>query len=702
MRLAIRLQRVEKKSEKSLIGGPKGVTPMILDKIILKNFRCFYGECTIDFSRDPEKNVTLIHAENGVGKTTLLNALLWCFYRKTTKRFEQREDILNHQAAKEGEDVACVRVQFEHNGADYEAARHFSKSDESVQNTLKVAKIDYGNHVPHTHVEPEAFINSVIPRDMAGHFLFDGEHAETISGEENRHEVGKAVRDILGCTLIQSAIDDLDYIHKEYRKNANSAVGSTNIQELEDKEKSFEQQIQTAKQKIEQAELELSSISQQQIDINKELRDSAAAKEIQRRKEELERHLKRAQNNANAARTKVLNWLGDNGRFLVASKITEETHDCLEDETTRGKIPAPYNKDFVSSVLRAEKCICGAPLTAGSPEAALVASLLDTASSKVLQDRIIKVRSRLESLSENRTKAPSRLNEARAQLADEEEEVTRLEVKLAECRNQIKNIDVDEIREKEIKLEELRNREREIDRDVVSLQMNITRCEREQRDISKQIDQITAKSREAKRFIARRDLARDLKERLENELKNDEDSAKAQIRTFIREIIDKTARKDFVVSMDKNFTIKLRNSDGMSMAKSEGENQLLGLAFIGALCKFAKLRKNASGEHLLPGTEAPLVLDSPFGKLDQIYKVATAEFIPEMASQVILMVSSEQGSANVMARLKDKIGAEFCLIRHNTGEQGDKESEHIDIGTKRISTTVYSSNFDGTVIEGVA
>ena len=60
------------------------------------DFRCFYDEQVIDFSFDKDKNVTLIHAENGVGKTTLLNALIWCFYGDTTARFEMKEDIVNH------------------------------------------------------------------------------------------------------------------------------------------------------------------------------------------------------------------------------------------------------------------------------------------------------------------------------------------------------------------------------------------------------------------------------------------------------------------------------------------------------------------------------------------------------------------------------------------------------------------------------
>ena len=66
---------------------------MLLEKITIENWRCFYGEQKIEFASTTDRNVTLIHAENGVGKTSLLNALLWCFYKKHTPRFEKPDDI---------------------------------------------------------------------------------------------------------------------------------------------------------------------------------------------------------------------------------------------------------------------------------------------------------------------------------------------------------------------------------------------------------------------------------------------------------------------------------------------------------------------------------------------------------------------------------------------------------------------------------
>ena len=53
---------------------------MIIKAIRLEDFRQFKGKQNIDISTDEHKNVTLIHAENSVGKTTILNAILWCFF----------------------------------------------------------------------------------------------------------------------------------------------------------------------------------------------------------------------------------------------------------------------------------------------------------------------------------------------------------------------------------------------------------------------------------------------------------------------------------------------------------------------------------------------------------------------------------------------------------------------------------------------
>ena len=142
---------------------------MQLKTIKLLNFRQFYGNQKIDFSTDSEKNVTLIHAENGVGKTTLLNALLWCFYKDTTTKFELPENIVSEQAIKENKTNASVEVIFLDKGKTYSVIRKIDQ--ENHHETFEAFKIETGNY--EKLQSADVFVESIIPREMSKYFFFD-------------------------------------------------------------------------------------------------------------------------------------------------------------------------------------------------------------------------------------------------------------------------------------------------------------------------------------------------------------------------------------------------------------------------------------------------------------------------------------------------------------------------------------------------
>jgi DNA sulfur modification protein DndD len=75
---------------------------MKIKRIKFNNFRQFNGEHSIEFSTDAEKNITVIHGENGGGKTAILNAFKWAFYEVTDLDTGDLR-LLNRQA------LACVR-----------------------------------------------------------------------------------------------------------------------------------------------------------------------------------------------------------------------------------------------------------------------------------------------------------------------------------------------------------------------------------------------------------------------------------------------------------------------------------------------------------------------------------------------------------------------------------------------------------------
>ena len=84
---------------------------MIIKSITIQNFRQYKNENKIEFSTDPDRNVTIILGVNTSGKTTIIQAFNWCLYETTS--FKSRDMLLNSELAASMPEngYATVRVQ---------------------------------------------------------------------------------------------------------------------------------------------------------------------------------------------------------------------------------------------------------------------------------------------------------------------------------------------------------------------------------------------------------------------------------------------------------------------------------------------------------------------------------------------------------------------------------------------------------------
>lgn len=668
---------------------------MWLEEIVLKDFRCFCGEYSIEFSTDEDKNVTLIHAENGVGKTTLLNAMLWCFYGMTTGKFEKKADLVNHDAKTAGRNSAYVEVLFEHNGGRYRARRYAGQGLESDRIfTIMRLDLGHGTKLPN----PDTFINTVIPKTMATHFLFDGEHAEVFLGEENRSGIRKAVQDILGCNLIDTAISDLEVASAYYRRQMPKTRDNSQIEALSTQIDGLALQISTARTVVQDLKSEVGVANQQIADIDEKLRNSGAAKVLQSQRESVDRELREARKRVGDAHEEVLKWLGENGRFLVSTKLTNQTFDHLETQETKGRLPSPYNEEFVKDLLEMERCICGAELHPGSEEHIKVASLLEKAANHSMRSRLNAIRAIISQLKIERERAPGKLDAANKRLAQARVDVSRLEAQGAEVSQKLEGIDFGEIADREKRRNQLKKELSEKEQQIGSMNRQIQTSEADKQVKERELTRLAETDKDSRIFVTRYNLCETLKERLESELKEEEKSAREVLRSSMNKVLNQTGRKNFRLGMTNDYGISLVNDSGTQLAKSGGENQLLGLAFTAALVEFAKTRQNAQDHRLLKGTVAPLVLDSPFGQLDEAYGLETVKHVPEIAGQVVLMVSSKQGSGGVVEALSGRVGREYVLVRNNRDGRGARPVETRQFHGKDIETAIFDAPFDGTTI----
>ena len=92
-------------------------------------------------------------------------------------------------------------------------------------------------------------------------------------------------------------------------------------------------------------------------------------------------------------------------------------------------------------------------------------------------------------------------------------------------------------------------------------------------------------------------------------------------------------------------------------------------------------------------------MDSPFGSLESDYQRKIAEWIPTLASQVVVMVSRSQWSSQIENAFRGRIGKEYILELH-TPKEGTAQNIKI-LGQDRPYVVETDNEFENTEIKGV-
>src|SRR5207249_1831686 len=144
----------------------------------------------------------------------------------------------------------------------------------------------------------------------------------------------------------------------------------------------------------------------------------------------------------------------------------------------------------------------------------------------------------------------------------------------------------------------------------------------------------------------------------------------------VKEVYERISYKPYSPSLSPDFRLRLSKTVGgeeLNVAKSTGESEILSLSFVGAVAerarrRYEETRKNgqqaSAGLLSFQGGIFPIVLDAPFGTLDARYQTQVAKALPELAPQVIVFVSKEQGFNAVREELWPVAGRHAVIVAH--------------------------------------
>jgi DNA sulfur modification protein DndD len=676
---------------------------MKLVSLELINFRQFHGRQQLQFADAAGgRNVTVVHGFNGAGKTALLNAFTWCLYDETTSGFKMKDRLINELAlnsAEIGDHVQCsVALTFEakfYDGnvrkdatwcvvRDASAVKTGPQTQEKVISRLSLTITDSSGEATSIDTnQPDRVkqdrIEQLLPKSLYPFFFFDGERMEYMGRQENKAEVEKGVRTLLDIEVYERGAE---HLKGPVAKDLGKEIRSGSNKQLNEATEKREQKVAEQQQlEVKAAELQanLTETLKQVQDYDARLNGIRELGMLGDQRKNLQEQQKRIIERMSRLNRDLSKAISKDGYLALANDVLHKTEAQVAAARKRGDLPAKVKPQFVDDLLRDAKCICGRPIDPGSDSARCLTQWKEVTGLADLEEQIHNVNAQIRPLTERRTNLFAALKNLMKDLQSQASQLKSNQDDESAINARIKNSEFgDQARE----IKELLDRRRE---DLGTTRAYIEANRKNREALESEISQLNKdisklESSEARVAIAKRqyDAALKVADAFAAIRDIQKEDARAALDERIREVWADTTIKDFEASITPEYQLTLTKRVGGQrqpvVGASTGETQVLALAFVGALV--AKSRENLESNtgELASGNVFPLVMDSPFGALGELYGRKVAEWVPRLANQVVVLVSDTQWRQEVETAIRPRMGREYVLEINSAKQRAVKTS----------------------------
>ena len=686
---------------------------MKLTSIKLCNFRSFYGTTPeMLLAGGDVQNTTIIHGNNGSGKTSLLNAFTWVLYEKFSAAFASIEQLVNKRAIAEtqkGQAVECwVEIGWEHEGKRYRlrrACRGYKNDGDfdasKTQLSMWVGGDDGKWNIQYQQLDD--IINQILPATLHQYFFFDGERIEQITRSDKKAEIAEATKIFLGVEVINRSIRHLGDAKKTL-ENELKAIGDSEIKQLLRQQEKIERE----RERITKRQTEIKEELEYQQTFKKEtsnrLRELSAAKELQERWQDLESQKAANQEEYKKTKEALKKVISARGYTVLLSETTSQFREIINDLKQRGELTSGISREFVNDLLNSQRCICGAELHEGNHSHTHVSTWLNKAGSSAVEETAIRMIAQVDEIDkqaigfwEEVDREQNRINQLRQSISQIEGDLDNIQERLRKDANE-------EISSLQKRLDEIESKIDELNREQGANQQQIAQLTTEIEGLNKQIAK--QKLNEDKQTLAQRRInaTQDAIERLTEVRNRQEQQFRLQLEKRVQEIFMEISVTPYIPKISDKYELTLvENTTGIEapVAASTGENQILSLSFIASIIDKVREWSEKRKMMMIPDSSTfPIVMDSPFGSLDENSRRHIAKTIPQLANQLIVLVTKTQWRGEVEAEMTNRIGREYVLTYYSS--KPDCEQDYIELSGERYPLVKQSPNeFEYTEIIAV-
>ena len=627
---------------------------MLIKSLKMQNFRQFKGITAVDFSCDPEQNVTIILGDNTFGKTTLLQAFNWCFYE--TVMFDNNPDFLLNLEVANGmnngdTETVSVEICVIHNGVDYVISRSqtYSCANDKVTGMKKAqVKVSYkqedGQMESVRATEVQKVIENILPYDLSTYFFFDTERVRSIS---TRKDVADAVKGLLGLSIMDTAIK-----HIGTKGNKKTVLGKLyGAMDLDGDEKARGalDMIHSSDAKREAIKTQIDTCASQigQYEVRKDqlddiLRDNQTTATLQKKKEDLERRLSTERSTLESTISLFFKDFSKGSLQMYAQPLLGQANDFLAAIKIDDKGVRDLTAPTILELLKRGRCICGAELCEGNDAYNHLMEELNYVPPESIGNTVRHFREKLSSFSRNADYTFESLTSRYQEIYRSMARIQEWEDELADISVQIKG--KDNMKQYETELIDVKSRLRDLNakkerliRDDATLKSEIERYK-------KVYDSLIAVSGKNKETMLLIKYAEEILDWLSSTYKEKESFIREALETKVNNIFEQMYHGHRRVSIDQKYQVTLLTTiedKEVAAGESEGSNRVKSFAFIAGLVALAKekLIANAGEEGFNLSSEPyPLVMYAPFSNADETHTANISKVLPEIAEQVIMFV----------------------------------------------------------------
>ena len=684
---------------------------MWISKLELTCFKSYQHQVFSFPEPSDGKNIVLVGGMNGYGKTSILEALYLCLYGKDAVVHLARaglkiddkkgyptflERAFNGEAKRDGLDTMTVRVTINRTRTKAIEITHkwYFRTNGAWTNEEETLVRDVIRDVPDApkvdgkngfHL-PDLLDEIFVPAHVAPFFFFDGEEVKKLADQSRVEQIKQGLEGLLGVVLLRSLADRL----KSYEANKRGEIVSVdeeNIDRLLDTLTTNQEQLNAFKVDAQESEDEKNHLRAEQQSLVERITaagggggDIATVKDLVEEREQFRNKLRDSQKKLEAILSGPLPF------HLVPKQLLDAFRNQLISEIkwfeweTEKRALQPRKAQFENAFLSQTTPDIRPALTDEQLAAiksrmeAAWASLFypppDDCAKEIVYDYLHealrqKALDFLASIRLGQKEIHDLLNEQHAlqQRVDElGRKISRLEGIDRDGTLTALKKHLDSVQSKS---DELVERIRTDDRKITTLEAQVTAQKAEYEREKKKLDE----SSPVRAFIEKSERVRRV---IDNVIPALFPLKVRELANAMTSVYMQLAHKDQVAKIEiaDDGTTRILGKTGKEITfdRSAGENQIFATALIAGLAKVS-------------GVKAPMVVDTPLGRLDSKHRANILSFwTADKTRQVILLSQDEEIDYHFYKDIAASVNKTYLL-------------EHIDVGDGIGRTTAREDEY---------